>query len=62
MISLQEIQSEADGVVAFATAAGNTEEAAAAAEVAAIASEAARAQLSGRQNTNDTDVEQGQRR
>ena len=41
-ISLQEIQTEADAVVAQATASGNVAQAAAAAEVAAAAAEAAK--------------------
>ena len=60
-ISLQEIQSEADGVVASATAAGNTAEAAAAAEVAAAASEAARSGLRLPGLNNDSDIEQAHR-
>lgn len=55
-ISLQEIQSEADGVMAAATAAGNAAEAAAAAEVAAAASEAAQTGLPGLRE--ESDVEQ----
>lgn len=58
-ISLQEIQSEADGVMASATAAGHEAEAAAAAEVAAAASQAALAGVPGL--SDDSDIERAGR-
>ena len=57
-ISLQEIQTEADAVVAQATASGNAAQAAAAAEVAAAAMEAANVSVPSIIEERSSDIEE----